>query len=135
MRRLLSPVRLESSAATAIPDTTLAVNSAQPMSQRVVHYEIDAKYDLLVKHTVDATEVVTYHNLTMVNRSTIFHSISIRMHFSRMLLGSAKPKSPAAAMSAMRTGKTKIMDQKKSASLEAVGQGDFDFESAIHPAR
>ncbi|MFZ1138305.1 MAG: M1 family metallopeptidase [Candidatus Sulfotelmatobacter sp.] len=49
--------------ALAIPDTTLAINSAQPMSQRVVHYEIDAKYDA-TKHTVVATEVLTYHNLT-----------------------------------------------------------------------
>jgi hypothetical protein len=49
--------------ALAIPDTTLAINSAQPMSQRVVHYEIDARYDA-AKHTVDATEVLTYHNLT-----------------------------------------------------------------------
>src|SRR5579872_4637417 len=48
-----------------IPDTTLAINSSQPMSQRVVHYEIDAKYDA-AKHTVDATEVLTYHNLTGV---------------------------------------------------------------------
>jgi len=46
-----------------IPDTTLAINSPTPMSQRVVHYEIDAKYDA-AKHTVDATEVLTYHNLT-----------------------------------------------------------------------
>jgi hypothetical protein len=53
----------KSSGASAIPDTTLAINSAQPMSQRVVHYEIDAKYDS-VKHSVDATEVLTYHNLT-----------------------------------------------------------------------
>ena len=52
-----------SSGALAIPDTTLAINSAQPMSQRVVHYEIEAKYDA-GKHTVDATEVLTYHNLT-----------------------------------------------------------------------
>jgi hypothetical protein len=52
-----------SSGAAVIPDTTLAINSAQPMSQRVVHYEIDARYDS-VKHTVDATEVLTYHNLT-----------------------------------------------------------------------
>jgi peptidase M1-like protein len=52
-----------SSGASTIPDTTLAINSAQPMSHRVVHYEIDAKYDS-VKHTVDATEVLTYHNLT-----------------------------------------------------------------------
>ena len=53
------------SGALAIPDTTLAINSSQPMSQRVVHYEIDAKYDA-GKHTVDATEVLTYHNLTGV---------------------------------------------------------------------
>jgi hypothetical protein len=49
--------------ALSIPDTTLAINSPTPMSQRVVHYEIDAKYDA-GKHTVDATEVLTYHNLT-----------------------------------------------------------------------
>ena len=47
----------------AIPDTTLAINSPTPMSQRVVHYEIDAKYDA-GKHTVNATEILTYHNLT-----------------------------------------------------------------------
>jgi Peptidase family M1 domain len=49
--------------AVAIPDTVLAINSDKPMSERVVHYEIDAHYDA-VKHTVDATEVLTYHNLT-----------------------------------------------------------------------
>ena len=47
----------------SIPDTTLAINSPTPLSQRVVHYEIDAKYDAM-KHTIDATEVLTYHNLT-----------------------------------------------------------------------
>ena len=47
----------------AIPDTTSAINSPTPMSQRVVHYEIDAHYDA-TKHTVDADEVLTYHNLT-----------------------------------------------------------------------
>src|SRR6266566_5231101 len=50
-------------AGISIPDTTLAINSPTPMSQRVVHYEIDARYDA-TKHTVDATEVLTYHNLT-----------------------------------------------------------------------
>ena len=53
----------KSAGATAIPDTTLAINSDKPMSERIVHYEIDAKYDA-VKHTVDATEVLTYHNVT-----------------------------------------------------------------------
>jgi hypothetical protein len=52
-----------SSGALSIPDTTLAINSDKPMSERVVHYEIEAKYDA-AKHTVDATEVLTYHNLT-----------------------------------------------------------------------
>ncbi len=47
----------------AIPDTTLAINSEKPMSERVVHYEIDAHYDATT-HVVDATEVLTYHNLT-----------------------------------------------------------------------
>ena len=49
--------------ALSIPDTTLAINSPTPMSQRVVHYEIDARYDA-AKHTLDASEVLTYHNLT-----------------------------------------------------------------------
>src|SRR6478752_4124321 len=47
----------------SIPDTVSAINSDKPMSQRVVHYEIDAKYDA-TKHTIDATETLTYHNLT-----------------------------------------------------------------------
>ena len=51
------------SATLSIPDTTSAINSSTPMSQRVVHYEIDANYDA-TKHTIDATEVLTYHNLT-----------------------------------------------------------------------
>src|SRR5438270_11062922 len=57
-----------SDSALSIPDTTLAINSATsgpatPLSQRVVHYEIDARYDA-AKHTIDATETLTYHNLT-----------------------------------------------------------------------
>ena len=51
------------SGSLSIPDTTSAINSDKPMSQRVVHYEIDAKYDAS-KHVVNATEVLTYHNLT-----------------------------------------------------------------------
>ena len=63
-----TPVKTKASISTSraglsIPDTTLAINSPTPMSQRVVHYDIDAKYDT-TKHTIDATEVLTYHNLT-----------------------------------------------------------------------
>ena len=52
-----------SAGSLSIPDTTIAINSPTPMSQRIVHYEIDAKYDA-TKHTIDATEVLTYHNVT-----------------------------------------------------------------------
>ncbi len=67
---IASPAQVTTSAAApsnatplSIPDTTLAINSSTPLSQRVVHYEIDARYDAS-SHTVDATEVLTYHNLT-----------------------------------------------------------------------
>jgi hypothetical protein len=46
-----------------IPETTLAINSPTPLSQRVVAYNIDAKYDA-VKHTLDGAELLTYHNVT-----------------------------------------------------------------------
>src|ERR1700756_3179716 len=68
-RQSAAPARAASGKSSAgsgpisIPDTTLAVNSPTPLSQRIVHYEIDAKYDAS-KHTVDATEVLTFHNLT-----------------------------------------------------------------------
>src|SRR5579864_9465531 len=65
-KKAASTKAANSSSGTAdltIPDTTIAINSAKPMSQRVIHYEIDARYDA-VKHTIDANEVLTYHNLT-----------------------------------------------------------------------
>ncbi len=51
------------SGSATIPDTTIAINSPTPMSQRIVHYEIEAKYDPST-HTADANEVLTYHNVT-----------------------------------------------------------------------
>ena len=50
-------------ASNGIPDTTSAINAAQPLSQRVVHYEMDARLDAK-KKSLDATEVLTYRNLT-----------------------------------------------------------------------
>ena len=53
----------EGSGQLSIPDTVIAINSDKPMSERVVHYQIDAKYNATT-HTVDADEILTYHNLT-----------------------------------------------------------------------
>jgi hypothetical protein len=52
-----------SSSGMTIPASTTAINSPQPLSQRVVAYEIDARYDA-THHAVDASEILTYHNLT-----------------------------------------------------------------------
>lgn len=48
-------------------------SSHPPLSQRVVHYQIDAKYDAAAK-TLDASEILTYKNLTGQPLSTFpFH--------------------------------------------------------------
>ena len=58
------PVLAQSSnSGLAIPATTSAINSPTPLSQRVVAYDLDAKYNAKA-HTLDASETLTYHNLT-----------------------------------------------------------------------
>jgi len=47
----------------AISATTSAINSATPLSVRVVAYDMDAKYNAKA-HSLDASETLTYHNLT-----------------------------------------------------------------------
>ena len=58
-----SSTRASSAPNTSIPNTTSAINSPTPLSQRVVHYEIDARYDAKT-HALDAYETLTYHNFT-----------------------------------------------------------------------
>ena len=49
--------------AAAAAQSPFAPKVSGPLSQRVVAYQIDAKYDPPT-HTVEATETLTYHNLT-----------------------------------------------------------------------
>ena len=111
------------STGSRIPDTTLAINSPTPMSQRVVHYEIEAKYDA-AKHSVDATEVLTYHNLTGQALDHFpFHlyqnAFQPKATFVRdsKLMGTATPDT--------RSGRTKYYGSEDIKSLEVVGQGDL----------
>jgi hypothetical protein len=110
-------------AGISIPNTTLAINSDKPMSERVVHYEIDAKYDA-VKHTVDATEVLTYHNLTGQALD----------HFPFHLYQNAfQPKATFVRDSklmgtrdvAYEKWEEKLYGSEEIKSLEVVGQGDL----------
>ena len=116
----------------AIPATTSAINSATPLSQRVVAYDMDAKYNAKA-HSLDATETLTYHNLTGQALDTFpFH----------LYLNAFQPTSTW-----MREGKregTRGQDFEKwdnknygaeeIKSFEVVGQGDFTSKlQYIHP--
>jgi hypothetical protein len=112
-----------SSGAVSIPDTTLAINSITPMSQRIVHYEIDAKYNA-TKHTIDANEVLTYHNLTGQALD----------HFPFHLYQNAFQPKATWVREAKRDGSrdtaydhwaSKEYGSEEITSLEVVGQGDL----------
>jgi hypothetical protein len=118
-----APAAANVAGSLAIPDTTLAINSDKPMSERIVHYEIDAKYDT-VKHIVDATEVLTYHNVTGQALD----------HFPFHLYQNAfQPKATwvteAKNMGSRDTNYEKWEDKDHGSedikSLEVVGQGDL----------
>jgi hypothetical protein len=107
----------------SIPDTTLAINSDKPMSQRVVHYEIDAKYDAAT-HTVDATEVLTYHNLTGQALDHFpFHLYQNAFQPNATFVRDSK------LMGSRDTGYSKWEDKfygsEDIKSIELVGQGDL----------
>ena len=61
--RLIAGLILSVLSYAALAQSPFAPKVTGPLSQRVVAYQIDAKYDP-AKHTVDATETLTYHNLT-----------------------------------------------------------------------
>lgn len=65
LRSLLAAALLLPASATLFAQLSIATNSpnGQPLSQRVVAYTIDARLDT-DKKTLDATESLTYHNLT-----------------------------------------------------------------------
>src|SRR5580698_3320534 len=107
----------------SIPDTTSAINSDKPMSQRVVHYEIDAKYDA-AKHTVDATEVLTYHNLTGQALDHFpFHLYQNAFQPNSTWVREAKVSGTRDV--GYEKWESKLYGSEEIKSLEVVGQGDL----------
>jgi len=119
-------------AGLTIPATTSAINSSTPLSQRVVAYDMDAKYNAKA-HSLDASETLTYHNLTGQPQDTFpFH----------LYLNAFQPTSTW-----MREGKregtrgqdfekweSKSYGSEEIKSFEVVGQGDFTSQlQFIHP--
>jgi len=106
-----------------IPDTTLAINSTQPLSQRVVHYEMDAKYDA-AKHTVDANEVLTYHNLTGQALDHFpFHLYQNAFQPNSTWVREAKVSGTRDV--GYEKWESKLYGSEEIKSLEVVGQGDL----------
>ncbi len=109
--------------ALSIPATVSAINSPTPMSQRVVAYEIAAKYDPKT-HSLEGDETLTYHNLTGQPLDTFpFH----------LYLNGFQPK--ADWIRETKRDGTRDVDFNKweknyygadeIKSFEVVGQGDF----------
>jgi hypothetical protein len=107
----------------SIPDTKLAINSPTPMSERVVHYEIDARYDA-AKHTVDANEVLTYHNLTGQALDHFpFHLYQNAFQPKATFVRDAKQM--GSRDSAYATWEDKYYGSEDIKKIEVVGQGDL----------
>jgi hypothetical protein len=118
-----APAAAGASGALSIPETTLAINSDKPMSERIVHYEIDAHYDA-TKHVVTATEVLTYHNVTGQALDHFpFHLYQNAFQQKATWVNEAK------LMGSRDTSYAKWDDKdygsEEIKSLEVVGQGDL----------
>ena len=115
----------------AAAQSPFAPKVSGPLSQRVVAYQIDAKYDP-PKHVVEATETLTYHNLTGQALDTFpFH----------LYLNAFQPKSTW-MHEAHRDGNfrsSSLAEWKESdfgsnvvSSFEVVGMGDLTESDALH---
>ena len=93
--------------------------SEKPLSERIVAYQIDARFDA-VKHTVDATEILTYRNLTGRPQDTFpFH----------LYLNAFNPKSTFATEARRDRAGVEWQEKYRASadvkSLEVVGMGDL----------
>jgi len=121
--KVVTTAGAEPSGAMSIPTTTLAINSPAPMAERVVHYEIDAKYDAR-KHTIDATEVLTYHNLTGQALDHFpFHLYQNAFEPKATFVREAKLT--GSRDSSYQKWEDKFYGSEDITSIEVVGQGDL----------
>jgi hypothetical protein len=122
----------DGAAGLAIPATTLAINSATPLSQRVVAYDMDAKYNAKT-HSLDATETLTYHNLTGQALDTFpFHLYLNGFQPTSTWIREGKRWNSYGPD--LGTWNPKSYGAEEIKSFEVVGQGDFTSQlQFIHP--
>jgi hypothetical protein len=122
----------DGAAGVAIPATTSAINSATPLSQRVVAYDMDAKYNAKT-HSLDATETLTYHNLTGQALDTFpFHLYLNGFQPTSTWIREGKRSNSDGPD--LGTWDPKSYGAEEIKSFEVVGQGDFTSQlQFIHP--
>src|ERR1051326_812258 len=128
----LALAQTPSAPSAVIPNTTSAINSPTAMSQRVVHYEIDAKYDAKT-HSLDGSEVLTYHNLTGQPLDTFpFHLYLNAFQPTSTWVREGKREGTRGQDFEKWDPKSLGSDEIK--SFEVVGQGDLTSQLRyIHP--
>src|SRR5271170_853776 len=116
----------------AIPATTSAINSPTPLSSRVVAYDMDAKYNAKA-HSLDATETLTYHNLTGQPLDTFpFHLYLNAFQPTSTWIRESKREGTRGQN--FETWDSKSNGAEEIKSFEVVGQGDFTSQlQYIHP--
>jgi len=117
---------------TTIPNTISAINSSTPLSQRVVHYEIDARYDTKT-HALDGSETLTYHNFTGQPLDTFpFHLYLNAFQPTATWVREGKREATRGQNFARWDPKNYGADEIE--SFEAVGQGDLTSQlQFVHP--
>ncbi|MGA7382693.1 MAG: hypothetical protein WBX03_17725, partial [Terriglobales bacterium] len=126
------PALAQTPAGLVIPATTSAINSPTAMSQRVVHYEIDAKYNAKA-HTVDANETLTYHNLTGQPQDTFPFHLYLNA-FQPTATWVREGKREGTRGQDFEKWDPKSYGASEIKSFEVVGQGDLTSQlQFIHP--
>ena len=105
--------------ALSFPTAIAQPTSSKPLSERIVAYEIDARFDAR-KNTLDATETLTYHNLTEKAQDTFpFHLYLNAFQPTSTFLQEVRRDSPEFEWESKYSASAEIK------SFEAVGIGDL----------
>jgi hypothetical protein len=116
----------------AIPSTTSAINSPTPLSQRVVAYDMEARYDAKA-HALDASETLTYHNLTGQPLDTFPFHLYLN-GFQPTSTWMREGKREGTRGQNFETWDKKSYGAEEIKSFEVVGQGDFTAQlQFVHP--
>ncbi|MGA2903907.1 MAG: M1 family metallopeptidase [Candidatus Korobacteraceae bacterium] len=120
--RLCLTVLLWSAAAAA--QSPFAPEVTGPLSQRVVAYQIDAKYDPPT-HTVVATETLTYHNLTGQPLDTFPFHLYLNAFQPKATWIHEAHRDGSFRTSSLATWKPEDYGANEVTSFEVVGMGDL----------